>query len=93
MTLTFKDVPLDSDTKILTQKETTLGKYSVLYQKWAWEGIIAESFIFLNNDVSVMDDKELEKEVKKSPLVELGSQLTISRSDSGFTFVNFNFVS
>jgi hypothetical protein len=38
-----------------------------------------------------LTDGELEQVVKKSPIVKEGSSMTLNRSDSGYTFVNFNF--
>lgn len=87
----FANVPVEEDTKILFQKEDTLGEYKVLYQKWYWDGVVAESIIFDSDDVSDLDDKEIEQEVRSSPLVEQGSSLTIKRADDGFTYANFNF--
>jgi hypothetical protein len=88
----FDGVPVDEDTKILAQLETNLGNYRVLYQKWFWDGITAESIIFDSQDVANLTDDEILAEVKESPLVAKDSKTTISRSESGFTFVNFNFV-
>jgi len=87
----FDNVPVEEDTRILFRKEAKLGNYDVLYEMWSWEGISAESLIFVNDDVSDLTDEELEREVRKSPLVKKDSAITIKRLDIGFTFVNFNF--
>ena len=87
----FDNVPVEEDTKILFELEATLGEYKVLYQKWFWDGITAESIIFANEDVINLTDKEIEREVRTSPLLQKASKITLSRSKSGFTFVNFNF--
>jgi len=91
MSKKFDDVPVDEDTRIMFRQEAGLGKFDVLYEKWSWEGISAESIIFANDDVADMTDNELEQEVRKSPLVKKESDITIKRLDVGFTFVNFNF--
>ena len=88
----FKNVPVDADTNILFSAEANLGEYDVLYQKWSWDGIIAESVIFVSEDVADISDAEIEAEVRTSPLVEEESQMTIKRAESGFTFANFNFL-
>lgn len=88
----FKNVPIEEDTKILSQQEVMLGEYEVLYQKWYWDGIRAESIIFSSEDVSTLDDEAIEKEVRSSPLVSSGSSVTLKRTDSGYVFVNFNFI-
>jgi hypothetical protein len=87
----FDSVQTDEGTTISFRTEATLGNYEVLYEKWSWDGIQAESIIFANVDIIDLNDKELEAEVKASPLVKPNSNITIKRSDSGFTFVNFNF--
>jgi len=61
-----------------------------LYQKWLWDGITGESLMFVSDDVILLTDVQLEAEVRNSPLV--GPEgVTITRSDSGYTFVHFNF--
>ena len=87
----FKDVPVEDDTKIIFQQEAKLGDYDILYQKWFWEGIAAESIIFANEDVIDLSDEEIEMKVRTSPLLKTGSSITMKRLESGFTFVNFNF--
>ena len=32
------------------------GDLDIVYQKWSWDGITAESIIFLNEDVKTIDD-------------------------------------
>lgn len=88
----FQDVPVEDDTAILFSLQCKLGEMDILYQKWLWDGITAESFIFVSDDVVKLTDAALEKEVRTSPAVKSDSSITIKRSDSGFTFVNFNFV-
>ena len=87
----FSEVPVDKGTTILFQHEAKLGEYSVLYQKWYWDGITAESIIFSTDDISALTDDEIESEVRNSPLVNEDSSITLSHAESGFTFVNFNF--
>jgi len=87
----FNNVPVEEDTKILFQQEVTLGEYEVLYQKWIWDGITAESIIFADEDIVKLKDNEIKAAVKTSPLLKEDSSITLNRSESGFTFVNFNF--
>jgi endonuclease III-like uncharacterized protein len=86
----FTSVPNDPDTRILFQREDTLGSYDILHQKWVWDAIKAESIIFLNEDVADLEDQEIEKMVKGSQFYKGGS-VTLKRVESGFTFVNINF--
>jgi hypothetical protein len=89
----FENVPKDEETVVRFEVEAYLDDYELLYQKWSWDGITADSFIFLECDVAHLSDDELTLLVKESPLVEADSQLTLSRNSNGFTFVNFNFKS
>ena len=73
--------------------EARFSDYEILYQKWSWEGVTAESLIFDSRDVVDLSDEELIDEVKTSPLLKEESQVTIKRNASGFDFVNFNFIS
>ena len=87
----FNKVPIEDDTTILFQKKAKLGKYDILYQKWFWDGITAESIIFANEDIDDLEEEEIIKEVKASPLLKKDSEITLKRSGTGYTFVNFNF--
>ena len=91
MTKKFEKVSLEKSTQIIFQTEAELGEYEVLYQKWYWDGVTAESIIFSSEDINNLIDHEIEAEVRKSPLVKKGTSMTMKRSESGFTFVNFNF--
>jgi len=87
----FDKVPVEADTKIIFQQEAKLAEYDVLYQKWIWGGIAAESIILSNQDIAEVDEETIIAEVKSSPLVNQDSEITFTRSDSGYTFINFNF--
>lgn len=87
----FENVSVEDDTRILSRREAKLGIYDVLYEQWEWDGIYAESFLFVNDDIAKLDDAQLEHLVRTSPIVKEGSGMTIQRSTTGFTFVNFNF--
>ena len=77
--------------KINLSIEAEFGDYEVLYQKWFWDGISAESLIFIADDVGDMGDDALKAFVAESPLVDDNSKFTIARDRKGYTFVNFNF--
>lgn len=87
----FKNVPIDPDTRIINQHGVEVEGIPALIQQWSWEGFIAESIIFLNADVAHLDESELFDLVRRSCLVN-DDRFTVSRSESGFTFVNYNFV-
>jgi len=86
----FEQVPVDEGTTIIYQHEARLGDYDVLHQMWSWDGVTAESIIFDSADVSALKDDELEREVRKSPVLKQDSSITLTRTEA-FTFVNFNF--
>lgn len=87
----FESLPIEEDTKILFRQEVKFGEHDVLYEKWYWGGITAESIIFSNADVVGFEDKDIEEMVRTSPLLKKGSKITLQSSESGFIFVNFNF--
>lgn len=88
----FDDIPNDPDTNILLSQEALLGKYDILYQMWTWKGITAHSFIFTNDDVKGLTEEDIIKLAKSSPFLKYDTKITFSKLDSGYTFVNFNFV-
>jgi hypothetical protein len=87
----FDGVRTEEDTKVIFRHEVKFGDYDILYEKWVWDGITAESIVFDSKDVADLSDDEIIKDVKSSPLVESNSDVTIKRSDTGYTFANFNF--
>lgn len=86
----FANVPAGKETKILFQQEGTLGNYDVLFEIWSWDGIMANSFVFLNEDIAGLADEDLKALVKNYPLWEGKNDLKVTRASSGFTFVTFN---
>ncbi len=92
MTDKFKDIPVEEDTRIITSVEAKIEDYDVVYQKWHWDGITAESVIFFNDDVADLTEEQIKHEVALcTALVKEDSQLTFKKGDK-YTFVNFNFI-
>jgi len=87
----FKDLSTDEGVKILFRSPMKWGELDIVYEKWYWEGINAESVIFLTEDVKELSDEALEADVRNGPLIRDDSQITIKRLDK-YTFVNFNFI-
>ena len=87
----FQDVPKEPDTRVLSRKPYNVGGYEALHERWSWDGIKGETLIFVSSEVSSLGDANLRKLLSESELFEADSQVTIKRSDSGYTFVNFNF--
>ena len=90
----FNNIPGQKDTKIIFREDTKFGDFDVVYEKWEWDGILAESIIFDEEDVSEMDDDEIINKVKNSPLFDdkIYKGIPTIRRNSGFVFVNFNFI-
>ena len=90
----FNNIPVEKDAEIIFRAENKFGDLDVVYEKWEWDGILAESIIFNEDDVSEMNDDEIINKVKDSPLFDekLYKGDPTIRHNSGFVFVNFNFI-
>jgi len=66
----FNNIPEQKDNEIIFRAETRFGDFDVVYEKWEWDGILAESIIFDEDDVSEMDDDEIINQEKDSPLFD-----------------------
>ncbi|GAC30388.1 metallophosphoesterase [Brumicola pallidula] len=91
MTNKFFNVKTEKGTRITLSTDAKFGDYEVLYQKWAWGGIDAESLIFVTKDIAHISENELTEDVKNSPLVKDKSKSLTYKQGDEFTFVNFNF--
>jgi hypothetical protein len=49
------------------------------------------SFIFLSSDIADLTDKEVKTLARTSPMIKADSDLTMSRHEESYTFINFNF--
>lgn len=87
----FENVKTDEDTVITSQVECMFGDYDVLYQKWIYDGIDAESLIFCNDDIATSPLNDLVDDVRKSPLVNDSNKEITTSVNEQYTFVNFNF--
>ena len=92
----FKSVPVELDTKITREQEIHIVNVQALHQEWSWDGIAAESIIFHADDVKHFCDEELFEKVKEYSIQKhatmYNESYTVKRDSSGFTFVNFNFL-
>ena len=84
----FNEVPVESDTIILGQKEVMIGGIDALCQCWMWEGIKGWSMMFFTDVVQDMSDEELVGLVRQVEVITTST--TIKRGEK-WTFVNFNF--
>ena len=67
-----------------------LNGHEVLYQEWAWENIVACSFILPKEDFLEWSDEELKNLIRSQPVFEPKSGITLERTEEHI-FVNFNF--
>jgi len=87
----FINLPVDDDTTILSQCALKIDNLDALHQKWFWDGVKAESLIFIASAVDALNDTALESLAKQSKLPTNDSSFTFKRNSNGFTFINFNF--
>jgi hypothetical protein len=90
MTGKFDQLPLDRGKTILSQRETRLGDLEALHQRWSWDGITAESLVFRSEDVAHLANEEIVRRLASHPGYRPGSEVSLTRLDSGYTFANFN---
>ena len=83
--------PLETGSKIIYRNQCKFDKYDARYEIWKVYGSFTECITFGNDDVSDIDDAELEQLVRNFVEIRKGSAITISRSAES-TFVLFNFV-
>ena len=88
----FSSVPPDEGTKILASSEIKIGELDAMHQSWYFEGVSADSYIFVNQDVENFTDDELVETVVSFLTTKPDrTRVTVKRSDSGYSFVNLNF--
>lgn len=88
----FAKVPLEDDTKLLSQRPAHLGDYPACYQQWIWETIYGESLILVAEDVAHLSEVRLVAMLRESGLLTDDKDPTFKISGSGFLFLNFNFL-
>ena len=79
----FKNIPVDDDTRIISREQIKVGDCDVIHEKWFWDGVYAESYVFFNEDI-----KDLSKE---EVLALANKEGTTYKKLDRYTFVNFNF--
>ena len=87
----FEGVPVEEDTRLLSRTEMEIEGVPVRHENWSWDGVYGETLVFVSADVESKDTESLKAFARASGRVSRGSEITIKRSDSGYTFVNFNF--
>ena len=49
----FRGAPVEEDTKVLRRAVVTVGELEVLHEKWSWDGVRGETFVFVSSEISV----------------------------------------
>ncbi|WP_459494754.1 hypothetical protein [Aquirufa lenticrescens] len=89
----FKNINVEPDTKIYAFKYLNLDGIDCRYEFWGWDGIEAESLIFCTPELKACTDdyfRELIGMIDNTKGLE-PIEFT-SKSNSEFTYLNFNFV-
>ena len=79
----FKNIPVDEDTRIISREQIKIEDYDAIHEKWFWDGINADSYVFFNEDIKGLNEEEVLRLANKEGA-------TYKKSDR-YTFVNFNF--
>lgn len=85
----FENISTDDETTILQRQIDTFNGYDAAFEMWLWDGIQGQSVIFLANDVEKLTDEELTDMIKTHYKID---DVTLSRSEKDYVFLNFNFV-
>ena len=85
----LKNAPVEEDTRIIKSKITLLDALPCRYEYWSWDGVYAETIVFLKQHVQNMEDEEIVNLGK--PLFEDELPRTTLKKRAGYVFVNFNF--
>ncbi|MEA3418888.1 MAG: hypothetical protein U9Q90_05760 [Campylobacterota bacterium] len=78
----FRGIPVDVDTRIRARYEIKIGSYDAVHEKWVWDGIYGESYIFFNEDI---------KDLSEADVLKLSNKEGTYKKIDRYTFVNFNF--
>ncbi|MCZ2102210.1 MAG: hypothetical protein LC107_11800 [Chitinophagales bacterium] len=89
----FKNVGSEPDTKIISRNPIKLQNYDALHEVWFWDGIKGESIIFVADEVKDLSKEEIIDLISVDSQIEVKSktQMTLSKNNPEFMFVNFNF--
>lgn len=63
----------------------------VLLELWNWEGILGQSAVLLGSQVAEISDDEIIERLRCE--IDMTGITTVTRSNSGFVFVNYGFQS
>jgi hypothetical protein len=88
----FKNIRIESDTKIHAIKYLNLDGMDCRYEFWEWDGVEAESLIICTPDLKKVSEGYFQKLIgliSDTNAAEPGK--FTSKSDPEYTYLNFNF--
>ena len=85
----FGNLKTEADTILLLREPTIFQGFDVMMELWIYERIQAQSVIFYKKDVENLTDEDLKNIIIDHYETE---SVTLSRADSDYVFLNFNFV-
>lgn len=81
----FAQIPVDADTRLLKpRREIKLNGIDALHERWSYEGVKAQSYIFCNEDIEGISQEEIVALIDEQ-------KYTYSKGEH-YTFLNFDFV-
>jgi len=88
----FLNLPVEPETEILESDVIYVGERECLLEKWRWDGVYAQSIVFLMEDVDALSDRQLiDLLISEAILKEDDKSYTLKRNAGGYDFINFNF--
>ena len=88
----FKNINVESDTKIHAIKYLNLDGMDCRYEFWGWDGIEAESLIFCTPELRASTDDYFRELIEMISKTKGAKPLEFtSKSDPVYTYLNFNF--
>jgi hypothetical protein len=88
----FKNIGVESDTKIHAIKYLNLDGTDCRYEFWEWDGVEAESLIFCTPELKAVTDDYFREliGINSNQHTAVPIEFT-SKSDPEYTYLNFNF--
>lgn len=88
----FKNVNIESDTKIHAIKYLNLDGTDCRYEFWEWDGVEAESLIFCTPELKEVTEGYFQKLIGLISDTNAAEPIEFtSKSDPEYTYLNFNF--
>lgn len=50
---------MDEDRGIISREQIKIGDYDAIHEKWVWDGIYADSYVFFNEDIKDLCEEDV----------------------------------